>query len=57
MSWDHAREPYVVGWTVPMPWWWWVGLFAGCAIFWPLRLEAWVLGRAGRALADWVESS
>ena len=52
---DAATSEYVVGWTAP--WWWWAGLFAGCALLWPLRLAAAGLEASGRALADWVEAS
>ena len=50
------REPYVVGWTVPTPWWEWAGLYTMTAILWPLALTVAGLERAGRALADWIES-
>ena len=42
-----ASERYVVGWTAPMAWWWWAGLFAGCAVLWPWAVLMWALEKAG----------
>lgn len=38
---------HIVGWTAPLPWWEWAGIFVGCAILWPWAVIMWLAEKMG----------